>query len=69
MLMTSEANPAVIYLREHGMPVAPLFSETIKTVNETICEGTSYAAEMLSYDEATGASAVRFSLRAPGRPA
>lgn len=63
MLMTAQNNPAVVYLRQQGQPVAPLFSETIKTVNEAICQGTPFAVEMLSYDETTGASSVRFSRR------
>ena len=63
MLMTAETNPAVTYLREQGQAVSPLFVETIKTVNETICEGTPFVAKLLSYDESNGASAVRFSRR------
>jgi hypothetical protein len=63
MLMTAQTNPAVTYLREQGQAVSPLFVETVKTVNETICEGTPFVAEMLSYDESNGASAVRFTRR------
>jgi hypothetical protein len=63
MLMTTDANPAVVYMRQNGHTAAPLFSETVKTVLETICEGTPYAAQILSYDEATGASVVRFARR------
>jgi ClpP class serine protease len=63
MVMKAATNPAVVYLREQGQPVSPLFVETIKTVNETICEDTPFVARMLSYDEATGASAVRFTRR------
>jgi len=54
------ACPAVTHLRERGYPVARLFRETTRTVNEAICEGTPYAAELIEYDEATGRSVQRF---------
>ena len=65
LIMSTSANPAVIYLREHNQPVAPLFDETIRTVNAAICEGTPYTAVVLSYDEVTGGCAVRFARRQP----
>ena len=52
--------PAVAHIRERGLPVAPLFHETSKSVNEAICEGTPFAAELVEYDERTGRSAQRF---------
>jgi len=52
--------PAVMHMRERGFPVARLFCETIKTVNETICEGTDFAAELVQYDPDTGSSVQRF---------
>ena len=60
-----EACPAVTHMRERGYPIARLFYETSKTVNETICEGTPYAAELLGYDHRTGRSIQRFFRRAP----
>lgn len=54
------ACPAVTHLRERGYPVARLFHETTRTINEAICEGTPYAAELIEYDEATGRSVQRF---------
>ena len=60
-----EACPAVTHMRKRGYPVARLFQETTRTVNETICEGTPYAAELLAYDDRTGRSLQRFSRRAP----
>jgi len=60
-----EACPAVTHMRERGYPVARLFHETTKTVNETICEGTSYTAELLDYDPQTGRGIQRFRRRAP----
>lgn len=55
-----EACPAVAHMRQHGYPVARLFRETGDTVNQAICEGTPYAAELVRYDEQTGRSVVRF---------
>ena len=59
-----EACPAVMHMRKHGYPVARLFHETTKTVNEAICEGTPFAAELLEYDRETGCSVQRFKRRA-----
>ena len=61
------ACPAVMYMREHDRPVSPLWYETIKTVNETICEGTPFKAELVDYDASTGRSTVRFSRRQQSR--
>jgi hypothetical protein len=52
--------PAVQYLRSKGVPVARLFFETTRTINEAICEGTPYAAEVVKYDRETGFSVQRF---------
>ena len=60
-----EACPAVTHMREHDYLVAPLFYETTKTVNETICEGTPFAAELIDYDEQTGRGTQRFTRRKP----
>ena len=57
-------SPAVTHMRKNGYTVARLFHETIKTVNETICEGTDFAFELQSYDPATGKSRQRFYRRA-----
>jgi len=55
-----EVCPAVSHMGKHGYPVARLFYETTKTVNETICEDTPYAAELVAYDDQTGRSIQRF---------
>ena len=52
--------PAVTHMRERNYPVARLFHETTKTVNETLCEGTVYAAELVAYDPETGRGVQRF---------
>ncbi len=65
MLLEVEACPAVAHMRQHGYAVAPLFSETSKTVYAAICEGTPFVAEWLRYDEQNGRSAVRFNRRQP----
>jgi hypothetical protein len=59
------ACPAVMHMRQNGRPVSPLFFETTRTVNEAICEGTPFRAELLAYDAETGRSTVRFSRRQP----
>ena len=58
-----EACPAVMHMRAHGHKVAELFFETTKTVNEVLCEGTPFAAELISYDKADGRSIQRFCRR------
>ena len=60
MLVTVETCPAVMHMREKGYPVAELFVETTKTVNEALCEGTGFAAELVEYDPETGRSVQRF---------
>lgn len=60
LLVEVAACPAVMHMREHGYKVSPLFIETTKTVNEAICDGTPFAAELTEYDEQTGASTQRF---------
>ncbi len=57
--------PAVKHMRDHNYPVARLFVETSRTVNQAMCERTPYAAELLEYDEQTGKSVQRFSRRLP----
>lgn len=62
------ACPAVRHMRAHGQPVARLFHETTRVVNETLCEETPFAAELVEYDPQTGRSVQRFCRRdaAPG---
>jgi hypothetical protein len=54
------ACPAVTHMRRNNYPVARLFYETTKTVNEAMCEGTPFAAELVEYDDETGRSVQRF---------
>lgn len=60
LVLHIEACPAVIHMRENSYPVSSMWSETSKTVNETLCEGTPFAAELVEYDEETGKSVQRF---------
>lgn len=60
MTVKVAACPAVSHMRSHGYQVARLFVETTRTVNEAICEGTPFAAELLEYDDQTGRSVQRF---------
>jgi len=54
------ACPAVIHMRRHNYPIAELFYETTRTVNEAVCEGSEFASELVEYDEQTGRSVQRF---------
>ncbi|MBN1291219.1 MAG: hypothetical protein JXB48_05205 [Candidatus Latescibacteria bacterium] len=60
LVLTIKSCPAVKHMREHNYPVARLFMETTKTVNEALCEGTPFKAELVEYDELTGHSIQRF---------
>jgi hypothetical protein len=55
-----EACPAVTHMREKGYPVARLFHESTRTVNDAICEGTPFAAELVKYDKETGYNIQKF---------
>jgi hypothetical protein len=59
------ACPAVRHMRARGYPVARLFHETTRTVNEALCEGSPFSAELLEYDHRTGRSVQRFRRRGP----
>lgn len=59
------ACPAVAHMRSRREDVSPLFVETTRTVNEALCDGTPFAAELLAYDPATGRSIQRFRRRSP----
>ena len=58
-----EACPAVAHMRASEYTVARLWRETTRTVNETLCEGTLFVAEMVDYDDETGRSVQRFHRR------
>jgi hypothetical protein len=60
LVMRVLASPAVMHMRANNYPIARMFVETIRTVNETLCEGTEYTAELLEYDEQTGRNVLRF---------
>jgi predicted ArsR family transcriptional regulator len=60
LIVEVEACPAVTHMREHGYEVSPMWRETIRSVNEGICEGSAFDFELLEYHEETGASRGRF---------
>ena len=60
LVIEIEACPAVSHMRERGYHVARLFHETTRTVNEALCEGTLFRAELAQYDDQTGRAVVRF---------
>ena len=65
LVVRVDACPAVMHMRSRGDAVSPLFVETTRTVNEALCEGTAYVAELLAYDAQTGRSIQRFRRRSP----
>ncbi|MFC1606385.1 hypothetical protein ACFL47_00320 [Candidatus Latescibacterota bacterium] len=64
LTVTVKSCPAVIHMREKGYSVARLFIETTKTVNDALCMGSPYQAELVEYDEKTGGNVQRFTRRA-----
>lgn len=65
LVLSIDSCPAVAHMRKSSYPVARLFSETSKAVNEALCEGTPYAAELVSYRDEDGRSVQRFYRRQP----
>jgi len=60
LIVEVPACPAVRHMRARGYAVSPMWRETIRSVNEGICEGTPWEFELLQYREDTGASTGRF---------
>jgi len=60
LILKVEACPAVMHMRKNEYPIAELFYETTKTVNEAICEGSEFVFELVEYDPKTGRSVQRF---------
>jgi hypothetical protein len=54
------ACPAVTHMQSRGYPVARLFCETTRTVNNALCEGTAYSAELVECDGHAGRCVQRF---------
>lgn len=52
--------PAITHLHKKNMPVARMFYETSKTVNEMLCDGTCFSAELKDYNEDNGSCIQRF---------
>jgi len=52
--------PAVTFLRENGKDISPIFIETTRVIGEALCEGSSFAYSLESYDDSDGASVQRF---------
>ncbi|MHC4883500.1 MAG: hypothetical protein ACYTGH_00295 [Planctomycetota bacterium] len=52
--------PAMTHIRNRGFTVSEYFGLTTSVINQTLCEGTAYHTEVVSYDESTGASHFRF---------
>ncbi len=67
LVLTVDACPAVAHIRKMGLPVSRHFSETTKTLNAAICEGTGYEFELIEYDPESGRRVERYSRRRSGR--
>ncbi|OGD21547.1 MAG: hypothetical protein A2W03_12290 [Candidatus Aminicenantes bacterium RBG_16_63_16] len=65
LILSVDACPAVGHIRKMGLPVSPQFSETTRTVNAAICEGTGYEFELLEYDPESGRRVERYTRRHP----
>jgi hypothetical protein len=52
--------PALRHIRLLGQEPDETFIETTRSLNEGLCEGTPFAAELLHYNPDTGASVQRF---------
>ena len=63
LVLTVARCPAVTHIRRMGLPLSPHFVETTRTVNEAICEGTPFTAELIEYEPEAGRSVQRFSRR------
>lgn len=68
LVVTVPECPAVTHMRSRGYHVARLFVEATRTVNEALCEGTPFAAELVDYDPQTGGSIQRFCRRRNWQP-
>jgi len=53
-------SPAVMYIKEKGHTVSPLFRETVSTVNREICRDTPYECVLDVYNHENGAYQMRF---------
>jgi hypothetical protein len=60
LVIVVEFCPAITHLREKGYHVARLFCQTTKIMNEVICEGTPYLAELFLPEEESGRCIQRF---------
>jgi hypothetical protein len=60
LLIHLSESPAVMYIKEKGHTLTPLFQETIATVNKEICKNTPYECELVEYKNENGAYQLRF---------
>lgn len=60
LIISIDSCPAIEHINKNKVKVAELFYETTKTVNEALCEGTPYSAELIGYNPETGGGKQRF---------
>lgn len=63
LLVRTPFCPAVQHMRKAGYPICDAFVETLRTVSQTLVEGTPYQSELVEYDPQTGRSILRFRRR------
>lgn len=59
LLIHLTESPAVMYIKEKGHTVSPLYQETVITINKEICNNTPYECELVSYRHENGAYQLR----------
>ncbi|MCD6350732.1 MAG: hypothetical protein J7M26_01325 [Armatimonadetes bacterium] len=60
LTITVHSCPAIKHMREHNYAIADSFFETTRTVNEALCEGTEFAAELVECQCGEGRCVQRF---------
>ena len=60
LLIHLSESPAVMYIKEKGHAVSPLFHETVTRVNKKICKNTPHECELVDYNNENGAYQLRF---------
>ena len=63
LTLTVKACPAIAHMRKHGLPVARMYCETTRIMNEVLCEGSPFTAELCNCDPRLGTCEQRFRRR------
>jgi len=60
LTITVKACPAITHMRKRGLPVARMYCETTRVMNEVMCEGSSFEAQLCNCDPERGTCEQRF---------